>query len=314
MNMRSKLWIAGAAGLAVALPTWSATAEHSNSNVVPASSAIRGTIVCRGVQSVPVTSDAEQALPMHLAGQLKCGQEVTVVSDSQGYTVLIRAADGTSGYVARMYLSESAAKRAPAKPVSEPRLVENAVSENGIVRWQLGAPGTDHFDYDHAEVESLTANGITVQVSLQDTGWKLRANVAIANEGTELAHYKASSFTLDELKPRLRALRYQVPEVLGKSMTHQVYSTKASAIAPASAVYTNVSLQTRRVIVAAPNFLAMNAQSDQTPVLYEGSVAPNETNSGVVWFERDKNPQELNLRVFVGNQIFEFPLSFPQHN
>ena len=300
--------------MAVALPAWSATAEHSGSSVEPASSPVHGTVVCRGVQSVPVTSDAEQALPLHLAGQLKCGQEVAVVSDSQGYTVLIRAADGTSGYVARMYLSKSVAKPAPAKPAAERPLVENAISENGIVRWQLGAPGTDHFDYDHAEVESLTANGITVQVSLQDTGWKLRANVAIANEGTELAHYKPSSFTLDELKPRLRALRYQVPEELGKSVTHQVYSTKASAIAPASAVYTNVSLQTRRVIVAVPNFLAMNGQPDQTPVLYEGSVGPNEKASSVVWFERDKNPQELNLRIFVGDQIFEFPLSFPQHN
>lgn len=313
--MRSKLWIAGAAAsLAVAMPSLSSPNEHSATNVVPASSALHGTVVCRGVQNVPMTSDQEQALPMHLVGHLNCGQEVAVVSDAEGYTVLVRAADGTSGFVARMYLSETAAKPAPAKSPAERRLVEAAASENGIVRWQLGAPGTDHFDYDHVTVESLTANGITVQVSLQDTGWKLRANVAIANEGTESVHYKPSSFTLDELKPRLRALRYQVPEVLGKSTTHLAYSTKSSAIAPASAVYTNVSYDTKRVIVAAPNFFAMNSQPDQTPILYEGSVAPNEKTAGVVWFERDKNPQDLNLRIFVGDQIFEFPLSFPQHN
>lgn len=313
--MRSRLWIAGAvAGLAIAMPAWSAAAEHSAAGVAPSPSAMHGTVLCRGVQNVPLTADQEQALPMRLVGHLKCGEEVSVVSDTQGYTVLVRAADGTNGYVARMYLSESAAQPAPAKTVAERRMVEAAVSENGIVRWQLGAPGTDHFEYGHVTVESLTANGITVQVSLQDTGWKLRANVAIANEGTEMVHYKPSSFTLDELKPRLRALRYQVPEELGKSMTHQVYSTKASAIAPASAVYTNVSYETKRVIIAAPNFLAMNSQQDQSPVLYEGSVAPNEKTAGAVWFERDKNPQDLNLRIFVGNQIFEFPLSFPQHN
>lgn len=312
--MRSKLWIVGAAAsLAVAIPGWSAPAEHSNAGVVPSSSAVRGTVVCRGVQNVPMTADQEQALPMHLVGHLKCGEEVAVVSDAEGYTVLVRAADGTSGYVARMYLSETAAKPAPAKPVAERRLVEAAAGENGIVRWQLGAPGTDHFEYDHVTVESLTANGVTVQVSLQDTGWKLRANVAIANEGTDTVHYKPSSFTLDELKPRLRALRYQVPEVLGKSTTHLAYSTKASAISPASAIHSNVSYDTKRVIVAAPNFLAMNSQQDQTPVLYEGSVAPNEKAAGVVWFERDKNPQDLNLRIFVGDQIFEFPLSFPKH-
>jgi hypothetical protein len=65
---------------------------------------------------------------------------------------------------------------------------------------------------------------------------------------------------------------------------------------------------------ATPNYLAQQAQQVQSSVLQAGTVAPKEKASGVVWFERDKNPQQLNLRIFVGDQIFEFPLSFPQHN
>jgi len=37
-------------------------------------------------------------------------------------------------------------------------------------RWNAGAPGCDQFLSQGRLVESLTANGITVQVSLQDTG------------------------------------------------------------------------------------------------------------------------------------------------
>jgi hypothetical protein len=52
----------------------------------------------------------------------------------------------------------------------------------------------------------------------------------------------------------------------------------------------------------------------ESAVLQAGTLGPKQQTSGVVWFQRDKNVQELNLRIFVGDQIFEFPLSFPQQN
>jgi len=305
--MRNKLLVLSTfAGLAVSLPTWAA--ENSGSGVSAAPGALRGTVICRGVQNVPVTADAEQALPMHLVARLNCGDEVAVLSDSEGYTVNIRTADGKDGYVARMYLSEDSASSAKDHRAAE------AVVDNGIARWQSGAPGSDQFFSGGSLVESLTANGITVQVSLQDTGWKLRANVAIANEGAEPIHFNPAGFTLDELKPRLRTLAYQNPKELAKALTHQVYWTNASATAPASATYMNAVYKSSAAVPATPNYLAEAAQQVQSSVLQSGTVAPKEKSSGVVWFERDKNPQQLNLRVFVGDQIFEFPLSFPPRN
>jgi len=304
--MRHKLLVLGTfAGLAVTLPTLAA--ENSGSATAPAPGALRGTVVCRGVENVPVTADAEQGLPMQLVARLNCGDEVAVLSDSEGYTVNIRTADGRDGYVARMYLSEQ-----PANSAKDRRAVE-AVIDNGIARWQSGAPGSDQFFSGGSVVESLTANGITVQVSLQDTGWKLRATVAIANEGAQPVHYNPAGFTLDELKPRLRALAYQNPKELAKALTHQVYWTNSSATAPASATYMNAAYKTSAYVPATPNYLADIAQQVQSAVLVQGNVGPKEKASGVVWFERDKSPQQLNLRIFVGDQIFEFPLSFPQH-
>lgn len=244
---------------------------------------------------------------MQLVTRLNCGDEVAVLSDGEGYTVNIRTADGKDGYVARMYLSEHAA-------TSEKDRRDEAVVDNGIARWQSGAPGSDQFYSGSAVVESLTANGITVQVSLQDTGWKLRASVAIANEGTHTIHFNPAGFTLDELKPRLRTLAYQNPRELAKALTHQVYWTNASASAPTSAVYMNAVYKTSATAPPTPNYLADAAQQVQSTVLQGGTVAPKEKAAGVVWFERDKNSQQLNLRIFVDDQIFEFPLSFPPRN
>jgi hypothetical protein len=304
--MRHKLLVLGTfAGLAVTLPSFAG--ENSGSATAPAPGALRGTVVCRGVENVPVTADAEQGLPMQLVARLNCGDEVAVLSDSEGYTVNIRTADGKDGYVARMYLSER-----PADSAKDRRTVE-AVVDNGIARWQSGAPGSDQFFSGGSVVESLTANGITVQVSLQDTGWKLRATVAIANEGAQPVHYNPAGFTLDELKPRLRTLAYQNPKELAKALTHQVYWTNSSATAPASATYMNAAYKTSAYVPATTNYLADIAQQVQSAVLAQGNIGPKEKASGVVWFERDKSPQQLNLRIFVGDQIFEFPLSFPQH-
>ena len=305
--MRHKLLILGAfASLAVSLPLWAA--ENSGSSVAPPPATLRGKVICRGVQNVPITADAGQVLPMQVVTQLACGDEVAILSDSENYTVQIRTADGKSGYVARMYLSEAPAKSALADRSDE------AVVDNGIARWQSGAPGSNQFFSGDSLVESLTANGITVQVSLQDTGWKLRASVAIVNESAEPLHFNPAVFTLDELKPRLRSLAFQNPKELAKALAHQVYSTNSSATAPASAKYTNASYKTAAYVTATPNYFAQEAQQLQSTVLQAATLAPKDKTSGVVWFQRDKNAQELNLRIFVGDQIFEFPLSFPQHN
>jgi uncharacterized protein YgiM (DUF1202 family) len=304
--MRNKLLVLGTfASFAVALPA--CAAENSGSSVSAAPGSLRGTVICRGVQNVPVTADAEQSLPMQLVARLNCGDEVAVLSDSEGYTVNIRTADGKDGYVARLYLLEHAAN-------SEKDRRDEAVVDNGIARWQSGAPGSDQFFNGGAVVESLTANGITVQVSLQDTGWKLRASVAINNDGAAPVHFNPAGFTLDELKPRLRALAYQNPRELAKALTHQVYWTNSSATAPASATYMSAVYKTSAVVRTTPNYLGEITQQVQSNVLQAQTVATKEKVSGVVWFERDKNSQQLNLRIFIDDQIFEFPLSFPPRN
>src|SRR5579863_10024714 len=190
---------------------------------------------CPGITNVPMTSDAEQALPMRQIATLSCGQPVAILADNEGYTAHIRTTGGQEGYVARMYLTNATPPPQPATVRDTPATSASAV--DGIVRWNSGAPGCDQFTSRGRKVESATANGVTVQVSLQDTGWKLHASVAIFNASGAQVYVHPSLVTLDELTPTLRNLREENPAKLAHSaVNHQLMHSEYVAVPPPSAI------------------------------------------------------------------------------
>ena len=324
MFLSAKHILLGSAAVLLSLPAMAAE-ENSLAGVAPPTHAL---VSCPGVPSVPMTADAEQALPLRLVATLSCGGDVAVLSDDEGYTARVRSSDGKEGYVARMYLlmgKSSVSSGAPAHP-----LVATAV--NGVARWNAGAPGCDQFLSQGRLVESLTANGVTVQVSLQDTGWKLRASVAISNQtGASLA-VLPSLITLDELLPNLRFLPAQNPARIAHAVNHQSFWTVATAEPSPSAVVLrkNGSATTQNLAYrpnAAPDYLSQHlvlasarnsaAHEDSGDplalALKAGLLAPQQKIAGVIWFARDANARELSLRVPVGDLVFDFPLSFEAH-
>ena len=318
---------------------FSASEAQAQTDAQLASSPVAATpnyvISCPGVRNVPMTADSEQSLPLQVTATLKCGDEVTVLANDEGYTVRIQTADGTTGYVAAIYL-----KKIP--QAKRPPTIASVNLKNGVVRWHEAAPGCDHFVSNGILVESLKAGGVTVQVSLHDTGWKLRANIAIANEGAESISIEPSKFILDEIGPNGRPLFYQDPAQLAKNVTHQVLWTESVAgpstasprtIASAEPVSaTGVGFKSSLTpAVSAPNYiiqhqyaeeLAVRKEGKQTLVstsqqilglaLKPGTIEPNDKVAGAVWFERGKNPKQLMLRIPIGTQTLEFPLSFQQ--
>jgi hypothetical protein len=259
---------------------------------------------------------------------------VALLSNDEGYTARIQAADGTIGFVAAMYL-----KKIPA--TKRPPTIAVVNRKNGVVRWRENAPGCDHFVSNGILVESLSTNGVTVQVSLHDTGWKLRANIAVANEGSESISIEPSKFILDEIGANGRPLFYQDPAELAKSVTHQVLWTESVA-EPPSAPRTIASAEPVSATsvgykssltpsVSAPNYIIQHQNAEENAVRKEGkqtlvntsqqilalalkpaTIEPSNKVAGAVWFERGKNPQQLMLRIPIGNQTLEFPLSFKQ--
>ena len=326
MFVSAKHFILGAAALLLlSLPAVAAEETSSAAAVAPQAHAL---ISCPGINSVPMTSDAEQSLPLQLVATLQCGGEVAIISDNEGYTALVRSSDGKQGYVARMYLfmgSDPAKSAAPLQPVA-------ATAVNGVARWRADAPGCDQFMSQGRIVESLTANGVTVQVSLQDTGWKLRASVAISNQGAANLEVMPSLITLDELQPSLRILPSQNPAKIAHAVNHQSLWTIATAQPSPSAVVLrdNGSVTTQSLAYrpnAAPDYMGQHSASasaknsasredtadPRTLALKPGALAPQQKTAGAIWFARDPGARELSLRVPVGDLVFDFPLSFDVH-
>jgi hypothetical protein len=321
MFVSARSVLLASAFLLAALP-----AAGSDEAVAPAvAPAVPATMNCLGINSVPMTADAAQALPLHLLRNLSCGESVDILSDSEGYTVHVRSADGADGYVARMYLNMGAAPSvADHQPLS-------ATAVNNVVRWQVGAPGCDQFFSKGHTVESATANGVTVQVFLEDSGWKLRTTVAVSNKGEEVVELFPVLITLDELEPNLKSLRAQDPAKLSHVVNHQVLLTQANAQPSPSAVAYHKNgapaASTASYHLATPDYfsehgvqtsdsnhaaMVPSAAELRSLALKHTKLASGQKTAGVMWFDRDANARELSLRVPVGDLVFDFPLSFEQ--
>ena len=314
MSLSAKRIFFGAALVLAASPLF-ANENAAKSGVAPAPHTF---VNCPGISNVPMTADAEQALPMRQVATLSCGQQVAVLADNEGYTAHIRTSDGKDGYVARMYLTTALPAPQPGLEFDDPAPVGNATSVNGIVRWNAGAPGCDQFVSRGRKVESATTNGITVQVSLQDTGWKLHASVAVSNASGAQIYVHPSLVTLDELTPTLRNLREENPAKLSRSeVNHQLMRTEWTAVPPPSAVVLH-SRSTPKVAAVADHSTSVDdylAFTDETAsvravALKAANLAPGQKTSGDLWFVRDAKAHELSLRISVGDQVFDFPFSF----
>jgi hypothetical protein len=276
----------------------------------------RAYVNCPGITNVPMTSDAEQALPMRQIATLPCGQPVAILADTEGYTAHIRTADGKEGFVARMYLTTATPAAQPATNRDTPAASASAI--DGIVRWNSGAAGCDQFTSRGRKVESATANGVTVQVSLQDTGWKLHASVAIFNASGEQVYVHPALITLDELTPTLRNLREENPSKLAHSaVNHQLMHSEYVAVPPPSAIVLHSRSAGKVAAVSdhGPFVGDYLAPSDETSTVRDAALkavnlAPGQKTSGELWYVRDAKAHELSLRLSVGDQVFDFPFSF----
>jgi hypothetical protein len=314
MSLSAKQVLFGSALLLAGSPLFAAeTAANSGVAATP-----HAYVNCPGIANVPMTADAEQALPMRQIATLSCGQQVAVLADNEGYTAHIRTTDGKEGYVARMYLTTAMPVTQPGLEFDTPSSVSNATPVNGVVRWNAGAPGCDQLISRGRKVESATTNGITVQVSLQDTGWKLRASVAVSNESGAQVYVHPSLITLDELTPSLRNLREENPAKLAHNeVNHHLMRSEWIAVPPPSAIVLHkrsapqVSTASYRR-TSVQDYLGFNDEtaSVRAVALKAANLAPGQKTSGELWYARDAKAHELSLRISVGDLVFDFPFSF----
>ncbi len=282
-----------------------------------------GTILCRNGSSVPMTADAEQSLPLRLVATLDCGQQVSLLSAGESYTVNVRTAEGKSGYVAWMNVTKGEAVS------SHKNVHQTAPVHDGVARWVAGTPGSERLYSEGSLVESLTVDGVTVQVSMQDTGWKLLANIAVANHSLEGVNVVPSHIVLNDLGHVNKSLAYQDPNKLKGAVNHQILWTTSNASAsqggylaayarqpygeyiPASGTQNYLAEHQANIQLVSDHKVDFNPHSQiHTVALSESVVLPNQQISGTTWFQRRGKRQDMILSVPVGGVLYEFPLSF----
>jgi hypothetical protein len=99
------------------------------------------------------------------------------------------------------------------------RKVRTEVVDNQhTVRWQRDAPGSDYRLQNGLFFESLTVNGLIVSAALNDTGSKMRAEIAVINAGQQRVDILPSTITLGVVDPKPKSLAYQDPSDMEKSI------------------------------------------------------------------------------------------------
>ena len=301
-----------------------AVAATESSAPRPVAPPTRAAIHCLGgASSVPMTADAEQRLPLRLVGDLPCGSIVSILADNQGYTAQVRTEEGLEGYVAHLYLTRNALATSTPSPQAP-----SASPTNGVVRWYANSPGCTQFVIHGHVAESSTANGTTVQVALEDTGWKLRAIIAVSNNGRGTLEVLPSLVTLDELAPELKSLSPADPVKLSRVVNHQLLLSAASAEPPRDTVTlaeNGAGLASAAYQPSTPGYFGDDVFQASTSnsaailpsrtqilalALKDTILKPGQVTSGVIWFERSAHARELSLRVSTGDLVFDFPLSF----
>ena len=167
-------------------------------------------------------------------------------------------------------------------------------------------------------VESATVNGVTVQVSLQDTGWKLRATVTVSNQGSDKVYVQPALVTLDELRSGLRSLRQESPAKLTHNeANHQLMRAEYTAQSSPSAVAyrsgsATLNASAYRTSPTQDTLRSTDFASVRDIALKTVDLAPGQKTSGELWFARDPSAHELSMRLSIGDVVYDFPFSFRQ--
>jgi len=222
----------------------------------------------------------------------------------------------------------------------------NAVADSAnVIAWAPGATGCDSIFSGGARYKTITTEDVYVSVSLQDTGWKLRADIYVRNKGLDRLDVLPEMVSLSVVSPEPKNLEYQEPGQLAKSVqkkarwasffgnlaaglqTQRVTSTTSgsasgyasdnegnwtSGTASGSAT-TETTIPDYAAQERAAQQSARNMQTAQDAVTYlyaialrANTIGPGGDVYGAVFFERNKDPK-LVLRVKLAATTYEFP-------
>lgn len=211
-----------------------------------------------------------------------------------------------------------------------------------------GAGCTHQFVNGH-KIKILSADGITVSVSMLDTGKYFRADVGVLNTSSASLDVLPMNFSLEETAPKDKMLAYvDVGKIIRSAQTRMAWANALSAAGAgmqrqqtttettsngtvnvygsdgtnANGTYNGTSTST----TSSPDYaaqaradeairernavLAMQSGQLSSAALRSNTLSPGQSIGGFVFFQRKGKGTSLLLSMPVGDKVFKFPFAF----
>lgn len=188
-------------------------------------------------------------------------------------------------------------------------------AQNGTpspIRWSEGSPNAIPVVKNGTKIEGLRTDNVHIFVSLADlkeTEYN-RVWVQVSNHGKSPIDFDPQSAVL--LK-RDTSIRAEVPDKaanaiqkFGEAKSQELSGAHCNAMVAVQCSPTNAQMQMSKDVTV---FSAGQAQWVRSNALKQRTLAPREEEQGAIVFKKDAKSADYILRIPVGSEVFEFPVS-----
>jgi hypothetical protein len=191
----------------------------------------------------------------------------------------------------------------------------SSFAQNGtpsVLRWAEGAPNAIADVKNDNKIEGLKTDSVHIFVSIADlkeTEYN-RVWVQVSNHGKSPIDFNPESAVLLKGDKSVRAeiadkAAHSIQK-FGEAKSQELSSAHCNQMGAVQCQPTNTQMQMSKQVA---QFSNQQAQWVRDNGLKQKSVAPGSEVQGSIFFRKDKKSADYILRIPVGDQTFEFPLS-----
>jgi hypothetical protein len=194
-------------------------------------------------------------------------------------------------------------------------LISASVAQNSPapLRWSEGAPNASSEVKNDIRIEGLKTDDIHIFVSLaeiKETEYN-RVWVQVSNHSKGPIDFNPEAAVLVDQKGKAHAA--EIPEKaansiqkFGEAKSQELASAHCTMMSAMNCQPTNAQMQVSKQVLA---FSGQQAQWVRENGLKQKTLAPGDEEQGAIIFKKEKKRAQYVLRIPVGTQIFEFPLT-----
>ncbi len=181
------------------------------------------------------------------------------------------------------------------------------------LRWTEGAPNATSDMKNDTKIEGLKTDDVHIYVSLADlkeTEYN-RVWVQLSNHSKAPIDFDPQSAIL--INEKDKTVRAEAPDkaahsiqVFGEAKSQELSSAHCTMMGATTCQPTNAQMQVSKQVLA---YSGQQAQWVRDNGLSKKTLAPGEEAQGAIVFKKDKKKSNYILKLQVGAQIFEFPLT-----